>query len=388
ATQVVSRVRETFGVEIPLRALFGSPSVRGLAVAVEDARREGSGRAVPPLVPVPRDGALPLSFAQERMWFLHRLEPTSTAYNIDGFYHLHGRLDVAVLSRVIGEILRRHEVLRTTFETVDGRPVPRISPDLDLALPVVDLRALPDSTRRREARRLAGEEAARPFDLALGPLVRLSLLRLGDDEHLVLLTLHHIVSDGWSMSLLGSEVAALYRAFVAGESSPLPELPIQYLDFAAWQRAWLAGEVLDEQMDYWREHLAGAPPLIELPTDRPRTTAPQDRGAQRPVHISAQATEALQALGRRSGATLFMTLLSAFQALLWRYGGQDDILVGSPIAGRNRIETEGLIGFFVNTLVLRGNLSGDPGFELLLANNREVVLEAHAHQDLPFEKLV
>ncbi|HET7232709.1 MAG TPA: non-ribosomal peptide synthase/polyketide synthase [Longimicrobium sp.] len=387
ATRVVSRVRELFGVELPLRALFEGPTVAEMARAVEEMRRAGL-PVLPPVVPAGRTGALPLSFAQERLWFLDRLEPGSATYNLPAAWRLGGALDRAALERALGEIVRRHEALRTTFAEVDGSPVQVIAPFGGFALPVEDLSALGEADREASARRRAGEEAARPFDLAAGPLFRAALLRLGGEDHVLLLSMHHVVSDGWSMGVFFRELSALYEAYRAGRESPLPELAVQYADYAVWQREQLAGEVLDRQLAYWREQLSGAPELLELPADHPRPPVQTYRGASVPVEFSPELLERLQALGRREGATLYMTLLGAFQVLLSKYGGSDDIVVGGPIAGRTRKEAEELIGFFINTLVLRTDLSGDPSFREALRRVREATLGAYAHQEVPFEKLV
>ncbi|HYR07263.1 MAG TPA: condensation domain-containing protein, partial [Longimicrobium sp.] len=387
ATRVISRVRQVFAVELPLRALFEGPTVAELAVRVEEMRRAGL-PLLPPVVPVERTGALPLSFAQERLWFLDRLEPGSTVYNVPVAWRLGGALDEAALERALGEIVRRHEALRTTFGEVDGSPVQVVAPFDGFALPVADLSGLSEADREAAVRRLAGEEARRAFDLSAGPLFRASLLRLGAEEHVLLLSMHHVVSDGWSMEVLLRELSALYDAYREGRESPLPELPVQYADYAVWQREQLAGEVLDRQLSYWRERLAGAPELLELPTDRPRPPVQTYRGASVPVELSLELLERLQVLGRSEGATLYMTLLGAFQVLLGRYAGSEDVMVGSPIAGRTRGEVEGLIGFFVNTLVLRTDLSGDPSFREVLRRVREVTLGGYAHQEVPFEKLV
>lgn len=329
---------------------------------------------------------LTLSFAEQRLWFLDQFEPGSVAYNMPAAVLLQGPLDVGALERSLSEILRRHEVLRTTFPFKEGQPARVIAPAESLRLPLVDLQGLPEA--ETEARRLVGEEARRPFDLARGPLVRASLLRLRKEQHIFLLSMHHIVSDGWSMGVLWREVSVLYNAFSAGQPSPLSELALQYADFAMWQRQWLQGEVLENQLSYWRSQLAGAPSAIDLPTDRPRPAAQTYRGATQSIVLGWNLSEGLKELSRRAGTTLFMTLLAAFNTLLYRYTGQDDIVVGSPIAGRTRTEVEGLIGLFVNTLALRTDLSGDPSFRELLGRVREVALEAYAHQDLPFEKLV
>ncbi|HEX9936150.1 MAG TPA: condensation domain-containing protein, partial [Longimicrobium sp.] len=386
-TRVVSRVRGVFGVELPLRALFERPTVAELAGRVEEMRRAGL-PVLPPVVPTERTGALPLSFAQERLWFIDRLEPGSAVYNIPMARRLVGALDEAVLERSLGEIVRRHEALRTVFAEVDGSPVQVIAPFAGFALPVEDLSELGEADREAAVRRRAGEEAGRAFDLAAGPLFRAALLRLGAEEHVLLLSMHHSVSDGWSMGVLWRELSALYAAYREGRESPLPELAVQYADYAVWQREQLAGEVLDRQLSYWRERLANAPALLELPTDHPRPPAQTHRGASVPVELSLELLERLQRLGRSEGATLYLTLLSAFGVLLSKYSGSDDVVVGSPIAGRTRAEVEELIGFFINTLVLRTDLSGDPSFREVLGRVREATLGAYEHQEVPFEKLV
>ncbi|RMF32232.1 MAG: non-ribosomal peptide synthetase, partial [Chloroflexi bacterium] len=388
ATQVVSRLRDALQIEVPLRLLFEHPTVAELTERLREEQWAAQGIAAPPIEPVPRDGDLPLSFAQQRLWFLDQLEPGSPFYNIPTAVRLTGPLDVAALEASLNEILRRHESLRTTFPTVDGRPRQQIAPELTLSLPVIDLRGLPEAEREAQALRLATEEAQRPFDLAQGPLIRALLLQLDDDDHIALLTMHHIVSDGWSMGILIQEIAVLYDAFSQGRPSPLPELPIQYADFAAWQRKWLQGEVLERQLAYWKEQLADLPPLLELPTDRPRPAVQSFRGRTHSFVLPETLSRAIQELGRREGATLFMTLLAAFQALLYRYTGQERFAVGTPIANRNRAEIEGLIGFFVNTLVLRADFADNPTFRQVLKRVRETALGAYAHQDLPFEMLV
>ncbi|HYR08361.1 MAG TPA: amino acid adenylation domain-containing protein, partial [Longimicrobium sp.] len=387
ATRVVSRIRDVFAIELPLRAIFEGPTVAELTGRVEEMRRAGL-LVLPLVVPTERAGALPLSFAQERLWFLDSLEPGSATYNILAAWRLGGALDEAALERALGEIVRRHEALRTVFGEVDGSPVQVIAPFGSFALPVEDLSALSEADREAALRRRAGEEARRAFDLSAGPLFRAALLRLGEEDHVLLLSMHHIVSDAWSMGVLFRELSALYAAYLAGRESPLSELPVQYADYAVWQREQLEGEVLDRQLSFWRERLSGAPGLLELPTDHPRPPVQTYRGASVPVELSLELLERLQRLGRSEGATLYMTLLAAFQVLLSKYSGSEDIVVGSPIAGRTRGEVEELIGFFVNTLVLRTNLSGDPGFREVLRRVRDVTLGAYEHQEVPFEKLV
>ena len=330
----------------------------------------------------------PTSFAQQRLWFVHQWEPGTPLYNIPCSFRLTGRLDVAALEQSFNELVRRHESLRTSFSDVDGQPVQVITPSLTVTLLVVDLSSIPGAEHESEALRLATEEARRPFDLTQVPLLRASVLQMAEQEHVLLLTLHHIVSDGWSMGVLFRELSALYNAFSTGKPSPLAELPLQYPDFAVWQRQWLQGEVLEGQLSYWKKQLAKAPAVLDLPTDRPRPPVQTYRGARQSLVLSQALTSRLKAISRQESVSLFMTLLAAFQTLLYRYTQCDDILVGSPIAGRNRTDIEGLIGFFVNTLVLRTDLSGDPSFRELLGRVRKLALDAYAHQDLPFEKLI
>jgi amino acid adenylation domain-containing protein/non-ribosomal peptide synthase protein (TIGR01720 family) len=393
ATQVISRIRATFQVELPLRSLFDAPTVARLANAIADARRAGPGRLAPPLRPAPREAELPLSFAQQRLWFLDQLAPGNPAYHMPSAIYLDGPLDLAALQRSLNAIVRRHEALRTSFVAIDGRPAQIIAAAQALPLPLLELQALPSATSASLARHLAAQAAQRPFDLARGPLLHIALLRLDNQTHVLLATMHHIISDGWSREVLIRELAALYTAYAAagdhGGAPPqvLPELPIQYADFAIWQRAWLQGEVLDAQLAYWRTQLADAP-LLTLPTDFPRPPIASFAGAQHDRLLPLPLLAALVALSRREGTTLFMTLVAAFQALLGRYSGQDDILVGTPIAGRTRAETEGVLGCFVNTLVLRADLSGNPSFREVARRVRGVCLDAYTYQDLPFEQLV
>ena len=355
---------------------------------LENGRIDDIGVTTSNIPRVTRDKDLPLSFAQRRLWFLDQLDPGSTVYAVAGSLRIKGPLAVEVLERSLNEIVARHEALRTTFAVKEEEEVQVIAPSLNASLSVMDITHLAEREREKEALRQLSEQADKPFDLWHGPLFRTGLVRLDENDHVLLLTLHHIVSDGWSMSVLYRELSVLYRAFVKGEPSPLADLPIQYADFAAWQRNWLSGEVLETQLSYWRKQLEGAPAVLNLPTDRPRPARQSYRGARQSIDLSLELTQGLKTLSHREGVTLYMTLLAAFQILLHRYTGQDDIVVGSPIANRNRIEIEGLIGFFVNTLVLRANFTGNPTFTALLAQVRETALDAYAHQDLPFEKLV
>ncbi|WP_172666620.1 non-ribosomal peptide synthetase [Actinoplanes missouriensis] len=361
ATQVMARVRERFSVGLPLRVLFEQPSVRGFAAVVAGAESVGAGVA---LVPVERAGPVELSFAQQRMWFLHQLEPGSASYHVPALVRLRGRLDVDRLRAALVSVTARHEVLRTVFAEVDGRPVQVVRAD-----PVVDFG-------------LGELDFTRPFDLERGPLTRWSLTRTGDDEFLLSLVMHHIVSDGWSIGVLLQEVQAAY----AGRS--LPELPVQYADFAVWQRQWLESGVLDEQLAYWKTRLAGAAPILDLPTDFPRPAIASYQGAHLHADIDETTTTALTALAQRHDATLFMVLQAVYAAVLARRSGQHDIVVGVPVANRTRTEVENLIGFFVNTLAIRTQVREDEPFTALLAQVRETSLDAFAHQDLPFERLV
>jgi amino acid adenylation domain-containing protein len=387
ATQLISRVGRIFQIEVPLRSLFENPTVAGLARHIE---RESGGQspALATLERAPREAPLSLSFAQQRLWFLNQLEPGSAAYNIPVAVRLRGRLRVSALEQSLKEIVRRHEALRTSFSQVNGQPVQVVHETTGMNLSVTDLRGLEERQREVEARRLAGEEARRGFDLAHGPLVRASLLRLAEEDHVLVLTLHHIVSDGWSMGVLIREMAALYEAYSKGRASPLQELPIQYADYAFSQRQWLTGELLDEHLHYWKQQLGGSLPVLELPSDRPRPVVQSRRGASHSFELSASLSAGLRKLSREQGVTLFMTLLGAFQVFLMRLSGEPDVVVGTPVANRTRVETESLIGFFVNTLVLRTDLSGEPSFEEVLRRVREVCLGAYAHQDVPFEKVV
>ena len=345
-------------------------------------------RKIVPMLGVDRGRTLPLSFAQQRLWFLDQLEPGNAGYNITGAYRLSGQLHISALEHSLNEIVRRHESLRTTFTTVEQQPMQVIAPVLRLPLPVVDLRCIPTSRQELEIERWATQEAHQSFDLTRGPLVRARVLRLAAVDHVFLLTMHHIISDGWSRMVLFRELAALYQAFLEGKVSPLPDLQLQYADFAVWQRQWLQGEALETQLTYWTQQLQGAPAVLELPTDYARPLVQTFRGARQSLVLPTLLCAALKALSQQESTTLFMTLLAAFQTLLHRYTGQEDIVVGTPIANRTRTEIEGLIGFFVNTLVLRTSLAGDPSFRELLQRVRQTAMWAYAHQELPFEKLV
>ncbi|MEP6802067.1 MAG: condensation domain-containing protein [Acidobacteriota bacterium] len=328
-----------------------------------------------------------MSFGQQRLWFLDQLEPQNPAYHVQVALRLRGPLDLAALEASLSEIARRHEILRTTFQVAGGEPRQVIAPAQSLASRVA---AVPDGSgedREREVLRLAHEESLRPFDLARGPLVRVSLFRMSEQDHVFVVVMHHIVTDGWSTSVFFRELGALYRAFRDREPSPLPEPPMQYADFAEWQRRWLLGDVLEEQLTFWKRQLGQNLPMLDLPLDRPRSSH-QGQGARQSFRVSRETAEGLKSLGLDEGATLYMSLLAVFAMLLHARTGQEDIVIGTPMAGRTQLETEDLIGFFVNPLVLRIDLSGDPTFRELLGRVREVALDGYAHQDLPFEKLV
>jgi amino acid adenylation domain-containing protein len=388
ATQLITRLRQLFEVELSVRDLFQRPTIAELGEHVDVVRLAADGLLLPPLVAVPRDQPLPLSFAQQRLWFLEQLRSTSGLFNIPDAVRFLGPLQVAVLAAAISELVRRHESLRTCFATIRGKAVQVIQPASSFLLPVVDFIALPPSVAEPEAVRRITELSRRPFDLASGPLFRVVLLKLQATEHLLSLTVHHIVSDAWSMGVVLRELATLYGAYLEGEPSPLAEPTVQYADFASWQREWLQGELLERELKYWREQMRGAPPVLELPADRPRPETPSWRGETLPVRLPAALLESLNSLGRQQGVTLFMTLLALFQVLLRFLSNRDDIVVGTDVANRNRAETEGVVGFFINQLALRGDLSGDPPFADLLARVREVALGAYAHQDVPFDFVV
>ncbi|MHA4999279.1 condensation domain-containing protein, partial [Streptomyces sp. SD18] len=389
ATRALFRIREALGVELPLAALFDQPTVRDLAAVIEGRLNEGlggGGAVVAPMTVVSRDEALPLSFAQQRVWFLDRLETGSTEYNLPLPTRLDGDLDVAVLGAALNRVVARHEVLRTRLVAdADGIAHQVIDPPTPVVLPVVDVSG--DADPLSAAERLVAQDASTPFELALGPLVRTLLIRLGDDAHVLALSVHHAVFDEWSDHVFQRELSALYEAFRAGEPDPLPPLPVQYADFAVWQREQLTGELLERQLDYWQQQLADAPTL-EMPTDRPRPAVRSSAGAVAGFAVSPETTETLRELSREYGVSMFMTLLASFAVLLGRYTGSDDVVVGTPVANRNRAETEDLIGFLVNTVVMRTDLSGDPSFRDVLGRVRETALGAYEHQDVPFEQLV
>jgi amino acid adenylation domain-containing protein len=388
AAQLVARVRESFGVELPLRTVFEASALPALARRIDALRAEGASAGAGAIARADRTKPVPLSFSQERMWFLGQLDPELAVYNVPMAMRLVGALDGDALGRALAEVVRRHEVLRTAFEPGDAGPVQRILPPDVFRMETVDLAHLPEEDAAREADRVATETVRRPFDLRRGPLIRVTLVRLSPELHDLLIAVHHAATDAWAGGVMMGEIGALYEAYRHGRPSPLPELPLQYADFAAWQRGWLTEAELERQLAYWRERLAGAPADLDLPYDRPRPAVQDLRGTLRPFHLSPGAAKAARELAREAGATTFMVLTAAFAAVLRRWTGQDDLVIGTPILNRPRRELEGVIGFFSNTLPLRADLAGDPSFHELLGRVRESTVQAFAHQDVPFEKLV
>jgi acyl carrier protein len=389
AAHLISEIKKAFHLELPLRNVFEAPTVAELAEVIEMAKRAVEGIEVLPIKPVPRDIELPLSFAQQRLWFMDQLEPGSSFYNNPCVMRLKGKLDIEALERGVNEICRRHEVLRTVYPMVNGQPVQVIEPAQPLQIPITDLTTtVSDEAREGEALRLTMEEARRPFDLSRGPVIRVGLLRLGSEDHIIHFMMHHITCDAWSLGVLVREITVLYDAFVKGEPSPLPEITIQYADYAYWQQNWLRGEVLESEIRYWKRQLDGTLPVMVLPTERPRPATPTYEGARHSFKLPTELSEAIKQLSWRESVTPFMTMLAAFKLLLHRYTKLDDIIVGTAHANRNHADTENLIGFFINMLVMRTDLSGSPSFRELLYRVREVALDGYMHQDMPFEKIV
>ena len=388
ATQLLARIRDSFGVELSLRTLFEAATVEAQARRVEEHDAGADGFRVPPLVPIPRDGELTLSFGQQRLWFIEQLQPGSAAYHVSSAVRLVGHLDFDLLRRTVAEVVRRHEVLRTRFPSHRGHPRQEVLPPGPVPVPRVDLSSLAEDRRTALAEDLLAAASHRSFDLERGPLLRLLVVRTAATEHLAGITLHHAVSDGWSTTLLVQEVVALYAAFSELRPSPLPELPVQYADFAAWQRSWLQGEELERQLVYWRQRLHGAPALLELPLDRPRPARQGGAAGMAARTLPRELTDAVESFGRQRGVTPFMVLLGGLQVLLGRYAGQLDVTIGTPVAGRRHTELESLIGFFINTLVMRGEMEPTESFGQRVRQVRERAIEGHAHQDLPFEKLL
>ncbi len=387
AAQLITRIRDTWRVELPIRQIFEASTVAGIAACLEDQAGDIQRAQMPPLHPLPGDRALPLSYAQQRLWFIEQLGISQHAYHILDATHLAGPLDVDALERSLSEIARRHDILRTTFTDIEGEVLQVVGPVVAVPLPVIDLEALPARQHETRIRELAKASRQQAFDLAAGPLFRAQLLRLASEIHVLLLTIHHIIFDDWSHGIFWRELAILYQAFSRGEASPLPELSIQCAHAAHWQRQVLEGGIGSQQLDYWTRQLAGARPQ-EILTDYPRPAVQTYRGARHPLIFSSELTQRLKTVSRQYQATLFMTLLAAVQVLLHRYTGQSDIFVGSLAANRHQIEIEPLIGFWVNTIVLRTDLTGNPPFQELLSRVRETTLEAHRHRDLPFEMIL
>ncbi|MEH2157011.1 non-ribosomal peptide synthetase, partial [Nostoc sp.] len=388
ATQLVSRIRTNLKVELSLRSLFAAPTIAQLAPIIQRLQQQDLELIAPPILKRAENAQLPLSYAQQRLWFLDQFEPNSASYNIPVGLRLVGTVNVVALEQSLIEIIHRHEALRTNFVTVDGKPTQIIQTVTNWSVAIVDLQHLPTSEQEITAQQLVQQQASEPFDLASDALIRATLVVLSPTQQWLLVCMHHVVSDGWSMSVFVQELQALYNAYSQGQPSTLLSLPIQYADFALWQRQWLVGEVLASQLSYWKQQLANAPTFLPLPTDRLRPAVQTFNGAHLEFSLSVELTQKLVKLSHEQGCTLFMTLLAAYNTLLYRYTGQEDILVGTPIANRDRSEIEGLIGFFVNTLVMRTNLAENPIFNELLLRIREMALSAYAHQDLPFEMLV
>lgn len=388
AIQIAARVRDRFHVELPVEAVFATPVVCELAARIEADVRRQQAPAPSSIQPAPRDEPLPLSYSQERVWFIQHMEDTIRAYHFQTIIEMEGALDADALERSLSEMVRRHEILRTTFPLVGDRPVQHIHPPRPVRLPVVDLRGLADPDRDAEARRRAGAEFRKPFDLTRLPLVRWVLFRVRDDRHLLAHVEHHIIHDGWSFNVFLGELFEIYRAFSEGRPSPLPDPPIQFADFAYWQRRWMEGEEAATQLEYWREQLAGNPPLLELPYDHPRPPTQRYRGTALRARLPGELVERLAQLGREAGATPFMTLLTGFVALLHRYSGQSDLCVGTGMAGRRWRETEGLLGMVINNVVLRSRLEGNLSLRELLGQVRTATLAAAANQDIPFDTVV
>ena len=391
ATKVVSRIRAAFGTELPLRRVFESPTVSELArcLGEEEARSSGTPEAnLPPLERSRHEGPLPLSFAQQRLWFLDQMEPGNPYYNMPAALRVSGEVQVAALERAFAEIVRRHEVLQAGYVLEQGQPVQVRMASPHLAVRIVDLSSLDEAVQDAHVRRLAALDAHRPFDLSAGHVVRVTILVCGERSHTILFAMHHIVSDGWSLAIVVRELSVLYAAFRDGHPSPLDELPVQYADFAVWQRRWLESDGLKSQLAYWKTRLGGQLPTLDIRTDRPRPEIETFGGADE-VHLIPNAlARELNRLSAREHVTLFMTLVAAYKTLLYRHVGQDDVVIGTDLAGRNQPELEGLVGFFVNLLVLRSDLSGNPTFRAVLARVRETAMGAFAHQDVPFDQLV
>src|SRR6185369_15687659 len=390
ATQVIARIRQVFKVELGLQVLFAEPTIAGLSREIGTQLRQGRVSVKPELKRAERGAVAELSYAQQRLWFNEQMGAWSTSYTVPVAVKLRGELDVEALARTLQEVVRRHEVLRTRIELMGTQPYQVIDEEVELSLPVIDLSEMAEQSQAAASERVKREEASAGFNLSTGPVIRAKLIRQGAEEHLLLVTMHHIVSDGWSMGVLVKEVSALYEAYRRGAESPLGELPVQYADYAVWQREWLQGEVLEEQLQYWKEKLAGAPALIELPTDRARGAmrAGGGRAGQLRVEFDEELTRSVKQESRKQALTVYMLLMGVVGVLLTRYSRSQEVVIGSPIANRMMAEVEGLIGFFVNTLALRVRVEEEETVEELLRRVREEVLGAYAHQKVPYEKVV
>ena len=386
AIQVISRLQKAFAVKIALQYLFQYPTIAQLSECI-DKISPGNTSDIPPIAAVSREKKLPLSFAQQRLWFLERLQGGSSTYNVPAALQLTGSLDSIALEQSLAAIAQRHEALRTTFNMVNDYPVQAIADSIDIPIHVIDLQSIPKEEQTVRVQNFILEVAEKPFDLTNGPLLRVSLLRLTEESHVLVLVMHHIICDGWSMGIFLSELSALYAGYTNGKPTSLPDLPIQYADFACWERQSLEGKVMETNLSYWKQQLANLPSL-ELQSDRPRPSVQTFRGTRQNLILPIDLSTEIKALSRREGTTLFMTLMAAFDTMLYCYTNQDDIVVGTDVANRNRVETEGIIGFFVNQLVIRTDLSGNPSFRDLLGRVRQVTLAAYKHQDMPFDQLV
>ncbi len=387
ATQIVSRIRETLQVDLALRDLFEAPTVAGLVERITDRLGDGLAPRGAPIERHGHGGPARLSFSQERMWFLNRLAPESAAYNVPAAVRIRGPLNLDALVAALRDVVRRHELLGAVFPMMDGRPVQVVTGE-QVSMPLVDLQGEPAASREARARDILREESRRSFDLIRGPVFRMLVVRLAAADHILLLNMHHIVTDHWSFGVLSRELISLYSAHCAGEPPSLSSLPIQFADYAAWQREWLTGPVLADQLAYWRRHLGGALPILELPADRTRPAAPSYEGGWEARRLASTLVTAVETLSHQEHATVFMSLMAAFTALLARYSGRGDVLVGVPIANRNHLASEALIGNLVNTLPIRTDVSGDPTFRELLRSVRSTLLDAYAHQDMPFDRLI
>jgi hypothetical protein len=388
ATQVMSRIRRAFNVTAPLRRLFECPTISALAEIVDQMQRESQGVAAPPITPAPRDQPLPLSFAQQRLWMVAQLEPNSCRYSVPRAIRLTGILNPQALAKAVNSVVERHEVLRTNYVIQGDQPVQVIAPRVNIALPVEDLSMLSAGDRENSAARILQAEAEKPFDLERDTLFRARLLKLGPEDHILFLNSHHIASDGWSFGVLKRDLGIFYQAALDQAVPNLSPLPIQYADYSVWQRTWLQGEALETQLAYWRARLDGAPPLLSLPTDRSRPAVQTFRGAMHRALLPNALADRIRSLSQREGATVFMTMLAAFQCLMVHYSDQPDVVLGANVAGRNDVRTEDLIGFFLNLLVLRTDLSGNPTFQACISRARETALGAYSHQDVPFDRVV